>query len=335
VDFAVNWNDGTNSGSIPFTITVGMAGGLAASFDVSAGLWSTEAVTGAANEWHLSVTRKYGSAGQSMKIGSALDPQGVGSNEAKTYADAEDAALVSPMFNLDPNSQLAFYSWIDAETNGGTEAWDGARVEISARGGAWTALAVDGGYGYQIGYSSSSELRGSDAFSGSPQRWRRVVADLSGYSGPVQIRFRFASSSFKRSVSYSGGLFRYYEGWYVDDVAVGPRVDPGPTPRVVSLRGGPNPFVVGRAGFQPTMNLRFSAADGLAHPGLTPQIRIYDLAGRLVRTLDASPDGLVASEFRANWDARTDRGEFASSGIYFAKVDIEGKSQKFRVVLLR
>ena len=335
VSFTLDWNDGTNSGSIPFTLTVGMGAGLATNFDAGAGTWTTAAVSGGPNEWHLSTSRFYGSSGQSMKVGSTLDPQDPGSNESKTYANDEDAALVSPMFDLAPNSQLAFYSWIDAETNGGTEARDGGRVEISLRGGSWLPLAVDGGYGYQIGYSSGAELRGVDAFSGSPQRWRRVVADLSAYSGPAQIRFRFASDGYNNPVDYfSNALARYYEGWYVDDVAVGPRVDPGPTPRVVSLRGGPNPFVVG-SGFQPTMNLRFSAPDGLAHPGLAPRVRIFSLSGRLVRTLDAAPDGLIASEFRANWDARTDRGDLAASGIYFAKVDIGGKSQQFRVVLLR
>jgi len=62
---------------------------------------------------------------------------------------------------------------------------------------------------------------------------------------------------------------------------------------------------------------------------------VFDLLGRLVRTLDAAPDGLVPSEFRATWNARTDDGGLASSGIYFAKVDILGQTQTFRVVLLR
>jgi hypothetical protein len=83
------------------------------------------------------------------------------------------------------------------------------------------------------------------------------------------------------------------------------------------------------------MTLRFSAPDGLAHSGPAPPVRIYDLAGRLVRTLESAPDGLVPSEYRAAWDARTDRGELAASGVYFASVDIGGSTQQFRLVLLR
>ncbi|MBI4363873.1 MAG: hypothetical protein HY568_00430, partial [Candidatus Latescibacteria bacterium] len=134
---------------------------------------------------------------------------------------------------------------------------------------------------------------------------------------------------------FSGGsLARTYEGWYVDDVLVGPRVDPGPTPRPLALRAGPNPFRVNR-GFAATITFRFSAPDGLPHTELSPRVRLYDLAGRLVQTLDASPDALIPSEFRATWNARTEKGAVAASGIYFARVDILGSNQTFRVVLLR
>jgi hypothetical protein len=64
-------------------------------------------------------------------------------------------------------------------------------------------------------------------------------------------------------------------------------------------------------------------------------VKIYDLRGRLVRTLSAAPDGLVASEFRTSWNAQTDKGVLAASGIYFAKVDILGQKQTYRLVLLR
>lgn len=338
VTFTLGWNDGASSGASSgtetFTLTIGMSTGLTADFEFGAGSWSSGPVAPATiNEWHLSTTRAHGGS-TSMKVGSSLDPSGGGTNDAKTYADFEDAALVSPMFYLPPASQLVFYSWIDAETNGGTMAFDGARVEISARGGPWEPIAVDGGYGHQITFDSGASLRGSDVFSGSPQTWRRVVADLSAYSGPVQVRFRFSSNEQNQPVYTTGALARYYEGWYVDDVSVAPRVNPGPTPAVISFKGGPNPFRVNH-GFTSAISFRFSAPDGLPHPGLVPRIRVFDLLGRLVRTLDAAPDGLVPSEFRATWNARTDEGELASSGIYFAKVDILGQTQSFRVVLLR
>ena len=120
----------------------------------------------------------------------------------------------------------------------------------------------------------------------------------------------------------------------MDAVAVKARVQPGPPRRILSFRAGPNPYRV-QNGFTSAITFRFSAPDGLPHPGLAPQIKIYDTHGRLVRTLDASVEPLSGSEFRASWNAHTDKGRLASSGIYFAKVDILGQTQVFRLVLLR
>jgi len=336
VTFTLGWNDGTSSGSQTFTLTVGMGIGLAQDFESGLGDWTSTAVAPTAiNEWHLSATRAYGGSSTSMKVGSTQDPSSGASNEVKTYANSEDAALVSPMFYLPANSQLSFYSWIDAETNGGTMAFDGGRVEISVRGGPWAPLHVDGGYDHQITFDSGATLRGQDVFSGSPQAWRHVVADLSAYSGPVQVRFRFSSNQGDQPFDFNTGLLaRFYEGWYVDGISVGPRVDPGPPRRMLSLRGGPNPFRV-KNGFTSSVTFRFSAADGLPHPGLVPQVKIYDLRGRLVATLDAAPNGLIPSEFRASWDAQTAKGGLAASGIYFAKIDILGHTESVRLVLLR
>ncbi len=336
VPFTLGWTDGTTSGSQSFTLTVGMGTGLTEDFESGMGNWTTTAIApSTVNEWHLSTTRAYGGSTTSMKVGSTQDPNGLASNTAKTYANNEDAALVSPMFYLPPNSQLAFSSWIDAETNGGVSAFDGGRVEISLRGGPWIPLAVDGGYGQHLTFDDATSLRGADVFSGSPQSWRRVVADLSAYSGPAQIRFRFASNQINQPYDVSlGSLARYYEGWYVDAIAVGARVAPGPTRRVLSLRGGPNPYRV-QNGPTSAVTFRFSAPDGLPHPELSPQVKIYDTRGRLVRTLSAAVEPLTGSEFRASWNAQTEKGTLASSGIYFAKVDILGHAQVFRLVLLR
>lgn len=336
VSFTLGWNDGTYSGTQTFTLTVGMGAGLTEDFESGLGAWTSSPVPPTAiNEWHRSFTRGYGGSLSSAKVGSAQDPAGPATNDAKTYADLEDAALVSPMFLLAPGSQLSFSSWIDAETNGGTMAYDGGRVEISLRGGPWIPLDVDGGYGQQITFDSGATLRGADVFSGSPQAWRRVVADLSAYSGPVQIRFRFSTNQVNNPIDFNTGqLARFYEGWYVDAVSVGSRVDPGPGRRVLSLRAGPNPYRV-KNGFTSAITFRFSAPDGLPHPGLNPSVRIYDLRGRLVRSLEAAADGLIPSEFRASWNAQTVKGGLAASGIYFAKVDILGQTQTFRLVLLR
>jgi M6 family metalloprotease-like protein len=336
IPFTVNWSDDNGpSGTFDFTVTAGMASGLFEDFESGAepGLfWTTAQLPGsAADEWHPTNVRARGTG--SAKLGSTL-PLGTGTNEAQTYASFEDAALVSPAFDLPPSSELVFYSYIDAESYGGAFCYDGGRVEISLAGGEWVPLAVDGGYGSQMKFDSDASLRGADVFSGSPQSWRRVTCDLTGYSGAARVRFRFASDYGNAPFDYLGRQVRYYEGWYVDDVLVQPRSVTGPTPRPLAFRAGPNPYRVGGPS-SGSIVFRFSAPDGLPHPELLPDVRVFDVHGRLVRSLKASPsESLTPSEFRATWNAKDNQSNTCPSGIYFAKVDIQGHTQSLRLVLV-
>jgi hypothetical protein len=245
-----------------------------------------------------------------------------------------DAGLTSPLFDLPAGSQLVFWSFVDAETNGGTSAWDGGRVEIAGTDGIYRPVNPDGGYPFYIENRSDNPLRGSSAFSGSPNVWRRVVVDLSGYAGPSRIRFRFASDGANEPTDQFGGLVRAYEGWYVDDVSIGARVAPGPVATRVSMRAGPSPYLLG-APSAGSIHVRFSARDGLAHPGIAPKVRVFDLKGRLVRTLTASPNPLVPSQFEASWNVRDESGGKIAAGIYFIQSDIQGQTESFRVVVLK
>ena len=331
VTFNLSWNDGGASGVETFLVTIGMGPGLADDFESGADGWSHATIApSVADEWHLSTSRKHGGT-SSFKLGST-NAFGIGTNEEQTYAANEDAALVSPAFDLAPNSELVFWSFIDAETNGGTGCWDGGRVEISMNGGPWEPVSVDGGYGYQAEFNSGAALRGADVFSGSPQSWRRVVADLTPYSGAARLRFRFASDEANDPRDQGGGQLRYFEGWYVDDVAVGARTGGGPIARRLKFRAGPNPFWIG--GASAFVNFRFSAPDGLPHPGENPVVRIFDVRGRQVASVPAAANGLVPSLFEARWNARNDAGGVCGSGIYFARIDFLGKTQTARLVLV-
>lgn len=336
IPFTISWTDDSGgAGTFDFAVTAGMASGLFEDFESGAepGLFWTTALLApsTADEWHPTNARARGTG--SAKLGSTL-PLGTGTNEAQTYASLQDAALVSPAFDLPPNSELVFYSYIDAETYGGAYCYDGGRVEISLAGGEWAPLAVDGGYGSQMKFDSDANLRGADVFSGSPQSWRRVTCDLTGYSGAARIRFRFSSDFANAPFDYLGRQVRYYEGWYVDDVLVEPRSVTGPTPRPLAFRAGPNPYRVGGPS-SGSIVFRFSAPDGLPHPELSPDVRVFDVHGRLVRSLKASPsEALTPSEFRATWNAKDNQSNTCPSGIYFAKVDIQGHSQSLRLVLV-
>jgi hypothetical protein len=66
-------------------------------------------------------------------------------------------------------------------------------------------------------------------------------------------------------------------------------------------------------------------------------IRVYDLAGRVVRTLVDGEAG--PGEHKVVWDGTTDAGQRAASGVYFVRMEAEGPAGGFRevgkVVLLK
>jgi len=62
------------------------------------------------------------------------------------------------------------------------------------------------------------------------------------------------------------------------------------------------------------------------------EIKIYNIVGRLVRRISGH---LQAGEYRITWDARTDRGESLSSGVYFADVRIDTFATVRRFTLVK
>jgi hypothetical protein len=87
----------------------------------------------------------------------------------------------------------------------------------------------------------------------------------------------------------------------------------------------PNPF-------NPSTAIEYGvAADGPL------SIRVYDISGRLVRTLVDGP--VDPGEYAAVWDGLTDSGEQAASGVYFARMEATGPLGSFsaarKLVLLK
>ena len=60
--------------------------------------------------------------------------------------------------------------------------------------------------------------------------------------------------------------------------------------------------------------------------------KLYDVAGRLVRTLQNGP--LAAGRHVRVWDGRTDGGGQASPGVYFSRLESGGKVSSRKVVML-
>jgi flagellar hook assembly protein FlgD len=62
-------------------------------------------------------------------------------------------------------------------------------------------------------------------------------------------------------------------------------------------------------------------------------LRIYDVAGRVVRTLVDGPQ--TAGSRAAVWDGRSDAGLTLASGVYLAEVKAGEEVKRGRLVLLK
>jgi len=104
---------------------------------------------------------------------------------------------------------LTFWHWYEIEGFYGT-AWDGGNIKVSTNGGiAWDIVYPNGGY--PATNIQAAAVFGEDGFGGHGTIWTADTFDLSAYLGftDVRIRWHFGADN---SV--------FYEGWYIDDVAV-------------------------------------------------------------------------------------------------------------------
>jgi outer membrane protein assembly factor BamB len=100
----------------------------------------------------------------------------------------------------------------------------------------------------------------------------------------------------------------------------------GAAPLATRLLGArPNPF-------NPATAIAFDVGPAGTH--LQPvSLRIYDAAGRFVRTLVDSP--LAPGHHVARWDGRNDAADPAASGVYFCRLEAGGETFESRLVLLK
>lgn len=169
-------------------VLLGQRSGICEDFESTARRWvGIPEGCGGTNEWHREAGVNHTPGGTwAWRLG----PDGLIGH----YAASEDARLVSqPIRLLGAADTLRFWQRYDCEF-----AFDGLTVEISTNSGAtWTTLLPVGGYTF------------GDRFSGTQPSFTEAVVPLTGYSGIVQLAFRF------RSQPPNEGL-----GWWIDDVTV-------------------------------------------------------------------------------------------------------------------
>ena len=116
------------------------------------------------------------------------------------------------------------------------------------------------------------------------------------------------------------------KAWFLDEIRTGvSAVDDLPRAAragPVLLPAAPNPF-------NPRTQIRFRLET--AGP---VTLRIYDLAGRLVRTL-VDGGALEAGLHEVSWEGRSDQGRTLASGLYFPRLQVGDEVRTGRVVLAK
>jgi hypothetical protein len=126
------------------------------------------------------------------------------------------------------------------------------------------------------------------------------------------------------TVSAQISAFMTTDAGFVDVQVIGDLTGVGddvPPARLVLEQNIPNPF-------NPVTTIRFALPSASR-----VTLAVYDVKGRCIATL---VDGrLPAGERRVEWNARDSRGNPVSSGVYFYRIQTNGKTMSRKMVLLR
>ena len=193
---------------------------------------------------------------------------------------------------------ISYYRWYsnNAGSDPGNDLW---RADISNDGGAsWTSV---------------ESTRATD------NSWRRVLFFISDYVAPTaSMRMRFIAEDAGAGSLIEAAVDDFALLDFAAAVSVGPGASPG---RLALARPAPNPF-----------GARTRLAYALPAAGRV-ELRIFDLGGRMVRTLVAGAQ--EAGGHAVEWDGRDDGGRAAPDGLYFARIEAGGARATQRVALMR
>ncbi len=176
----------------------------------------------------------------------------------------------------------------------------------------------------------SAEAPGSEALVATNSQFPGFVrlgfAKSNAYSGEVLIHFetngRSAPVHILSVVAFDEVGLRHDMGLNGTDVVFGVTAAEDIASRgTYFMQATPNPF-------NPRTELRFS----LQHAG-DATLKVYDVAGRLVRTIALT--GLAVGEHSVTWNGQDDTGNSVASGTYIVRLEAAGAVDSGRVTLLK
>ncbi|MCK4414152.1 MAG: carboxypeptidase regulatory-like domain-containing protein [Candidatus Eisenbacteria sp.] len=283
----------------------------------TAGWTHAVASGGFVDDWHHSTERNHTPGGSySWKFGDS---------GSATYNSLADGALVTEAFALDgEDATVTFWHWMDAEVSGSWPgyAYDGGMIEIEINGGGWNQITPVGGYTHVVrtGAGPGPYPEETPIISGTFD-WTEAQIELEGISGTVQLRFRFGSDGYVEQ-----------EGWHIDDIEIVAQSPGASDARELTLRpervalyqNRPNPF----GSLRGQTSIRFDLPR-------ESQVRlaIYDVGGRLVRTLVR--ESLQTGRYDIEWNGLDAGGRHVESGVYFYILDAGEGQLSRRLLMLR
>lgn len=216
--------------------------------------------------------------------------------------DGGKTTLTTNAFNATADGLLhpivSYWRWYSNNTGDapGLDTW---RVDISSNGGTtWVPV---------------------EATTVSSEGWKRLVFPIERYVTPTtNMKMRFIAEdtgdpSLVEAAVDDWALFGFYAP---TDAPTESRQS-----ELALSQAYPNPF-------DRMTHMRFAVPrDGPV------SLRVFDLGGRAVRTLDAGNH--LAGEHSIEWDGRDDNGRLVSSGPYFVRLEFEGRVHSRAVVRIR
>jgi hypothetical protein len=180
---------------------------------------------------------------------------------------------------------------------------------------------------------ADAHLMCCDVFANTEGDWISCIEDDQGINGNIGIDPLFCDADI--------GNLRLLE-----DSPCAPFSAPNPECDLIGAWPvGCDPSAVEEAFFPVTINLSpcrpnpFGSSTRIAYAipengqGHTVRLLVYDVAGRLVRSLVDAPQ--LSGIHTAGWNGRTQSGEMAPNGLYFYRLEWNGQSAARQVILLR